>query len=129
MNEAGEVMDDVVTSVQLAADIISGTAAASQEQSAGIDQVNQAVGHMDEITQQNAALVEQAAAAAESLQGQAANLAHLVDTFKLTQMGRAVALRSAESSKWVAAPARARTGSFGAAARPRRLALAGSRNN
>ena len=71
VDEAGEAMDDIVTSVQLVADIISGTAAASQEQSAGIEQVNQAVGQMDEITQQNAALVEQAAAAAESLQEQA----------------------------------------------------------
>jgi len=85
VDEAGEAMDDIVTSVQLVADIISGTATASQEQSAGIDQVNQAVGQMDEMTQQNAALVEQAAAAAESLQDQAARLTELVGTFKLVQ--------------------------------------------
>ncbi len=89
VDEAGEAMDDIVTSVQLVADIISGTATASQEQSAGIDQVNQAVGQMDEMTQQNAALVEQAAAAAESLQDQAARLAELVGTFKLVQGGPA----------------------------------------
>ena len=92
-------MDDIVTSVQLVADIIKGTADASQEQSAGIEQVNQAVGQMDEITQQNAALVEQAAAAAESLQDQAAKLADLVDTFKLTQTGRSVARAHREPSK------------------------------
>jgi methyl-accepting chemotaxis protein len=86
VDEAGEAMDDIVTSVQLVADIIKGTAEASQEQSAGIDQVNQAVGQMDVITQQNAALVEEAAAAAESLQGQAARLNELVSHFTLVQM-------------------------------------------
>ncbi|HUX29424.1 MAG TPA: methyl-accepting chemotaxis protein [Thiobacillus sp.] len=87
VDEAGEAMDDIVTSVQLVADIISGTAAASQEQSAGIEQVNQAVGQMDEITQQNAALVEQASAAAESLQEQAAKLSELVGYFTLVRSG------------------------------------------
>jgi hypothetical protein len=77
--------------VQLVADIMSGTAAASQQQSAGIDQVNQAITQMDEITQQNAALVEQAAAASESMQVQAMKLAQLVDTFKLSDSGRAAA--------------------------------------
>ena len=83
VDEAGEAMDDIVTSVQLVADIINGTAAASHEQSAGIEQVNQAVGQMDEMTQQNAALVEEAAAAAESLQEQAARLSDLVSYFTL----------------------------------------------
>ncbi|KVW94600.1 methyl-accepting chemotaxis protein, partial [Thiobacillus denitrificans] len=90
VDEAGEAMDDIVTSVQLVADIMSGTAAASQQQSAGIEQVNQAITQMDGITQQNAALVEQAAAASESMQEQAMKLAELVDTFKLTQAGRTV---------------------------------------
>ena len=85
VDEAGEAMDDIVTSVQLVADIIQGTATASREQSAGIDQVNQAVGQMDEMTQQNAALVEQAAAAAESLQNQASQLAQAISVFKLEQ--------------------------------------------
>jgi len=85
VDEAGEAMDDIVTSVQLVADIISGNAIASQEQSAGIEQVNQAVAQMDEITQQNAALVEQAAAASESLQDQAEKLAELVSVFTLVQ--------------------------------------------
>ena len=85
VDEAGDAMDDIVTSVQLVAEIISGTAQASLEQSAGIDQVNQAVGQMDMITQQNAALVEQAAAAAESLQEQSAKLLSLVGNFKMVQ--------------------------------------------
>ena len=83
VDEAGDSMDDIVTSVQLVADIIGGVATASREQSTGIDQINQAVGQMDEITQQNAALVEEAAAAAESLHVQSAKLAELVATFKL----------------------------------------------
>ncbi|MHB1247637.1 MAG: methyl-accepting chemotaxis protein [Sulfuriferula sp.] len=83
VDEAGEAMDDIVTSVELVVDIISGIASASQEQSSGIEQVNQAVGQMDETTQQNAALVEQAAAAAESLQDQAAKLAQAVSIFRL----------------------------------------------
>ena len=88
VDEAGEAMDDIVTSVQLVADIISGTAAASMEQSSGIDQVNQAIGHMDELTQQNAALVEEAAAASESLQEQAFKLSQLVNSFELVKGGR-----------------------------------------
>ncbi|MDY0111246.1 MAG: methyl-accepting chemotaxis protein, partial [Candidatus Krumholzibacteria bacterium] len=83
VDEAGSAMDDIMTSVQLVADIIGGVATASHEQSAGIEQVNQAVGQMDEMTQQNAALVEEAAAAAESLQSQAGKLAELVATFRL----------------------------------------------
>ncbi|MES2367452.1 MAG: methyl-accepting chemotaxis protein [Pseudomonadota bacterium] len=83
VDEAGEAMDDIVTSVELVVDIISGIATASQEQSSGIEQVNQAVGQMDEATQQNAALVEQAAAAAESLQDQAAKLAQAVSIFQM----------------------------------------------
>jgi len=85
VDEAGEAMDDIVTSVQLVADIIGGVASASHEQSTGIEQINQAVGQMDEMTQQNAALVEEAAAAAESLQSQAGKLAELVSTFRLTK--------------------------------------------
>ena len=85
VDAAGESMDDIVTSVRLVADVIGGTAAASHEQSSGIEQVNQAIGQMDEITQQNAALVEQAAAAAQGLQDQAAKLTELVGYFKLAR--------------------------------------------
>ena len=83
VDETGEAMDDIVTSVQLMADIMRGIAEASQEQSAGIEQVNQAVGQMDEMTQQNAALVEEAAAAAESLREQAAQLSEAVSVFRV----------------------------------------------
>ena len=76
-------MQDVVTSVQRVSDIMAEISAASTEQSAGIEQVNQAIAQMDETTQQNAALVEESAAAAGSLQDQAAKLAHAVDVFKV----------------------------------------------
>ncbi|MHB1334224.1 MAG: methyl-accepting chemotaxis protein, partial [Sulfuriferula sp.] len=61
--------------------------AASQEQTSGIEQINQAVSQMDEVTQQNAALVEEAAAASESLHDQAGNLAQVVSVFKLSGNG------------------------------------------
>ncbi len=83
VDDAGQTMGEIVNSVKRVADIMSEITAASQEQSAGIEQVNQAIGQMDEMTQQNAALVEQAAAAADSMQGQATELAQAVSVFKL----------------------------------------------
>jgi methyl-accepting chemotaxis protein len=67
--------------------------AASTEQSSGIDQVNQAVMQMDTVTQQNASLVEEAAAAAESMQNQARTLADLVSIFKIPSAQQFQALR------------------------------------
>lgn len=86
VDEAGNTMNEIVTSVKQVADIMSEITAASQEQSHGIEQVNEAVGQMDEMTQQNAALVEQAAAAAQSMQDQAAALSQAVSVFKLTAL-------------------------------------------
>jgi methyl-accepting chemotaxis protein len=85
VGEAGKTMDEIVTSVKRVTDIMAEIAAASQEQSSGIEQVNQAITQMDEVTQQNAALVEEAAAAAESLQEQAQSLTQAVSVFKLAQ--------------------------------------------
>ena len=81
--EAGQTMEDVVSSVRRVSDIVAEISAASTEQSAGIGQVNQAIGQMDGVTQQNAALVEEAAAAAESLQQQSATLVALVAEFRM----------------------------------------------
>jgi len=81
--EAGGTMSDIVTSVQRVTDIMSEITLATQEQSSGIDQINQAIGQMDQVTQQNAALVEEAAAAAASLQDQAGKLAGVVSVFRL----------------------------------------------
>ncbi|NBV17467.1 MAG: methyl-accepting chemotaxis protein [Janthinobacterium sp.] len=85
VGQAGVTMGEVVDSVRRVTDIMSEIASASQEQSAGIEQVNLAIIEMDGMTQQNAALVEQAAAAAQSLQDQAAELAHVVSIFKLVE--------------------------------------------
>ncbi|MCY1461522.1 hypothetical protein D9M71_791890 [compost metagenome] len=76
-------MDEIVASVQRVTDIMAEISAASQEQSAGIEQVNQTVVQMDETTQQNAALVEEATAAARAMEEQAGQLAHAVSVFQL----------------------------------------------
>jgi len=83
VNEAGGTMGEVVTSIQRVADIMGEIASASHEQTAGIEQINQAIVQMDTVTQQNAGMVEEAAAAAEALQTQAAKLADLVSVFKV----------------------------------------------
>ena len=79
---AGRSMQDIVASVQQVAHIIGEVKASSAEQSLGIIQVNSAVAELDQMTQQNAALVEQSAAASESLKDQAASLARVVETFR-----------------------------------------------
>ena len=88
VNEAGTTMGEIVTSVKRVTTIMSDISAASHEQRTGIEQVNQAVSKMDEVTQQNAALVEQAAAAAASLEEQALKLSQAVSIFKLTASNR-----------------------------------------
>ena len=131
VDEAGKTMDEIVTSVKRVTDIMSEIAAASQEQSAGIEQVNQAVAQMDEVTQQNASLVEEAAAAAESLQDQAGKLAEAVSVFKL-ETGAYIARPELPVLKDVvtANPAPRKGGKPTAvpmaAARPKKLAAGGS---
>ena len=83
VERAGATMQEIVASVKRVTDIMGEISAASEEQSSGIDQVNRAVSQMDEVTQQNAALVEEAAAAAGSLQEQAQRLAEAVSVFKI----------------------------------------------
>jgi methyl-accepting chemotaxis protein-2 (aspartate sensor receptor) len=83
VQNAGTTMDEIVGSVQRVGDIISEITAAASEQSDGIGQVNQAVNQLDQMTQQNAALVEQSAAAAQSLRDQAERLAGAIEVFKL----------------------------------------------
>jgi len=81
--QAGKTMDEVLNAIRGVTGMMSEITAASVEQSAGIEQVNQAINQMDYVTQQNAALVDQAAAAAESLEEQAQNLAITVSGFKI----------------------------------------------
>eukprot|EP01114_Cavostelium_apophysatum_P015301 TRINITY_DN4137_c0_g3_i2.p1 TRINITY_DN4137_c0_g3~~TRINITY_DN4137_c0_g3_i2.p1 ORF type:complete len:579 (-),score=188.38 TRINITY_DN4137_c0_g3_i2:62-1798(-) len=90
VDKAGATMAEIVSSVGRVTDIMSEITAASQEQTAGIEQINSAVLQMDQVTQQNAALVEEASAAAHSLQDEAAALAEAVGTFKLDNAGAPV---------------------------------------
>ena len=83
VGQAGSTMDEVVASVKRVTDIMHEITAASEEQSSGIEQVNHAIVQMDGVTQQNAALVEEAAASAETMQNQASHLAQIVSVFKL----------------------------------------------
>jgi methyl-accepting chemotaxis protein len=83
VQQAGAAMTEVVDTVRSVTDIVSEISAASAEQSTGIDEINRAITQMDEVTQQNAALVEEAAAASQSLQEQASKLASVVGAFKL----------------------------------------------
>ncbi|QDZ30079.1 methyl-accepting chemotaxis protein [Noviherbaspirillum sp. UKPF54] len=101
VHRAGATMQEVVVSIKHVTDIMGEIAAAGTEQTAGIEQVNQALIEMDAVTQQNAALVEQAAAASESLQDQAGQLERLVGVFKL-----AAAPASTATSAPASGPAR-----------------------
>ena len=83
VGQAGGTMQEIVSSIQRVTAIVGEIAAASREQETGIDQMNQAIVTIDSATQQNAALVEQAAAAAGALQEQAARLAEAVKVFRL----------------------------------------------
>jgi methyl-accepting chemotaxis protein len=83
VDKAGVTMTEVVSSIRRVTDIMGEISAASNEQALGVAQVGEAVTHMDQATQQNAALVEQMAAAASSLKSQADDLVHVVDAFKL----------------------------------------------
>ena len=83
VDQAGATMTEIVRAVKRVTDIMAEIAAASNEQSAGIEQVTEAIVHMDALTLQNAALVEEAATTAESMQEQAQVLMHAVSMFKL----------------------------------------------
>ena len=97
VEEAGLTMNDVVSSVQRVTDIVGEIAEASREQSSGIEQINQAISQMDNMTQQNAALVEEAAAAAQSLQTQAVNLVDAVGAFRLNEKHAAMMPKASSS--------------------------------
>jgi methyl-accepting chemotaxis protein len=104
VNQSGKTLDEIVGSVKRVTDIIAEISAASQEQSAGIDQVNKAIMQMDQTTQQNAALVEEAASASQSMAGQAKELMRRMEYFKVEGTGHA----QARAAKTV--PARASAG-------------------
>ena len=96
---AGVTMEEVVASVKRVTDIISDIALASGEQNSGIEQINHAITQMDSVTQQNAAMVEEAAAAADALQGQAEQLATAVQIFKIAAEGGTTAVPARAAMK------------------------------
>lgn len=83
VDQAGKTMENITTAVQRVTDIMGEISAASEEQSSGIDQIARAITQMDEVTQRNAALVEEAAAAAQSLEDQVKALKHAVAIFRV----------------------------------------------
>jgi methyl-accepting chemotaxis protein len=104
VNAAGASMKDIVDQVKRVTDLISEIGSAATEQSAGIGQVNEAVTQMDRVTQQNAALVEQSAAAAASLKDMAARLAETVAVFKVSEHEALAAIASAQAAARAPAP-------------------------
>ncbi len=113
VNEAGSTMEEIVTSVKRVTDIISEISSAGREQEIGIEQINTAVAEMDTVTQQNAALVEEAAAASQAMQEQAVKLAEMVAVFQV-EGSAAVARRT---------PAARATATAAATPAPRKPAL------
>ena len=91
VNQSGQTLEEIITTVKRASDIVAELAAASQEQARGIEQVNQGIATMDQVAQGNAALTEQAAAASESLNREAANLVEQMAFFQLAARQRAAA--------------------------------------
>ncbi|ABM62927.1 methyl-accepting chemotaxis sensory transducer [Halorhodospira halophila SL1] len=112
VNESNETLKEILEAVQTVTDKVAEISAASEEQSSGIDEINKAVSQLDEVTQQNAALVEEAASAAESLDEQSTNLVQLMAFFG----GADQAVAKAKSS--ASRPTRSSGGQSGQAARP-----------
>ncbi len=125
VDQAGKTMAEIVASVQRVTDIMGEISAASQEQSAGIEQVNLTVTQMDEATQQNAALVEEATAAARAMEDQAGQLSDAVAIFKLQPTAAtttATARPAPTAPKPLKTPATKRTAAKAAAGKPQAAA-------
>ncbi len=124
VQDAGSTMGEIVASVQRVTDIIGEISASSAEQSRGIHEVNGAVSQLDQMTQQNAALVEESAAAAESLREQAARLAGVVQSFRVDATGTAASVTAAASAPTPPARPAAAAARPTVAAKPARPATA-----
>ncbi|GJI94604.1 methyl-accepting chemotaxis protein [Duganella caerulea] len=127
VDKAGQTMSEIVTSISRVTQIMSQISHASEEQSLGIAQVNDAITQMDQVTQQNAALVEEAAAAAESMQEQSAKLAEAVGVFKLDASQMAMQARALPPARPRVAPPPRRPAPAVAAAPRKALAVAPKR--
>jgi len=110
VTQSGQTLEQIVASVKKVSDIIAEIAAASREQSSGIEQVNKAIMQMDEMTQQNAALVEQATAASQAMAEGAGELNRMMERFALPGAGAAAAAASAPAAPPAAAPQPERRG-------------------
>ncbi len=110
VNQSGEALDKIVNGSKKVTDIVGEIAASSQEQSAGIDEINKAVVQMDELTQQNAALVEEIAAASESMGEQAQGLADLMAFFKVEEGAVTRLPAAAQADKTPTDPVERRSG-------------------
>jgi len=97
VNQSGQTLADIVTSVKRVTDIVSEIAAASREQAGGIEQVNKAVTQMDQVTQANASQTEELSSTAEALAGQAAQLQHVVSRFNLSRKKSQPAMTTARA--------------------------------
>jgi methyl-accepting chemotaxis protein len=122
VDRAGQTMQEVVASIRRVSDIVGEISAASREQSAGVAQIGQAVSQMDHATQQNAALVEESASAAESLRTQARQLVEVVAAFSLNSPHAAP--RTATTATVIKQPAPVQRPKVAAAPRPRANAVA-----
>ena len=111
VNRAGETLSEIVASIGKVAGIVNEISSASQEQAIGVQEINGSVSSMDEMTQQNSALVEQSSAAARTLNDQATKLAELTDFFKIGGAGRPAQHRPAARSAAPSAAPRARAAS------------------
>jgi methyl-accepting chemotaxis protein len=99
VTQSGQTLEQIVLSVKKVSDIVAEIAAASREQSSGIEQVNKAVMQMDEMTQQNAALVEQATAASQSMADQARDLTKTMERFQVGDSGSSGRVSAAPAAK------------------------------
>ena len=118
VNESGETLSEIVNGVKKVGDIISEIAAASAEQSAGIDQINKAVSQMDEMTQQNAALAEEASAASESSVSKAVDMVKLIEFFSTNSSGGSSSSESYEENASASVLKTVRTRTSKAKAKP-----------
>ncbi|MCK9620570.1 MAG: methyl-accepting chemotaxis protein [Methylobacter sp.] len=107
VNETGAALTEIVESVAKVGDIVTHIANASSEQSAGIEQVNQAVSQMDDITQQNAALAEQAAAGSIAMSEQSTNMSKLLSFFRVNSKTASATARPVAHNKGAVTPIRA----------------------
>jgi len=124
VTQSGQTLDHIVTAVKKVSDIVGEIAGASREQSAGIEQVNKAVVQLDEMTQQNAALVEQASAASQSMADQAKALSQMMERYQVSAQAQAAAAAQASVRRGAASPKKAAPAAAAAAPAARRAAPA-----